>query len=268
MVIFKDYTTSDVLFDLPYEEKDRLRLFPIKVKDYKKFETLSILYLLFSKRHYELDNNANLFEYVIGVNLARHKIESTNKKQELTNEELLMLVIAELESLFSIICREDIFYDKDYLYTDGEIVFVNKDKTIRISKNNFEKIRQIVLKQNVIREPKIFENKLEENLGKKYMKALQNKNKGEVISELGDIANFVSCFTGKSYDVLYQQNIMQLQVDFCRCVSLDTYRTKTLFATVDSSTKINNLTEEVITRLFADPYANMWKDMSSFGFLQ
>lgn len=268
MEIFKNYTTSDVLFDLPYEEKDRLKLYPIKVRDYNKFEPLTSMYLLFSKRHYQLDNDTNLFEYVIGVNLARHKKENENKKIELRNDELLMLVIDELESLFSLICREEITYDKKALNEKGTIDFINKDKSIRIHKNNFEKVRQIVLKQNALREPKIFENKLEESLGKKYMKALKNKNKGEVISELGDIANFVSCFTGKSYDMLYQQNVMQLQVDFCRCVSLNNHRTKTLYATVDSKTKVNNLTEEVISMLFADPYANMWKDMNSFGFLQ
>lgn len=268
MVIFKDYNTSDVLFDEPYVEDGRLTLYPVKVKDFKILEK-RIMYLLLSKRHYKLDNNVNLFEYVVGINLARVKQEKEKRSNdEIPMELILEEVVKEFEELFTVICREKIELDYEKMLQTGEISFTNKDHTNMINRNNYEKIRQIVLKQNAIKEPTIFENKLEEQLAQKYMKAMQSKNKGKSISELGDIANFVSCYTGKSYEELYNQNIMQLQADYYRCISLNTHRTNTIFGTVSDKVKINGLNEEVISKLFEDPYKDMWKDFDSIGFLQ
>ena len=249
MVIFKDYNTSDVLFDEPYVEDGRLTLYPVKVKDFKILEK-RIMYLLLSKRHYKLDNNVNLFEYVVGINLARVKQEKEKRSNdEVPMELILEEVVKEFEELFTVICREKIKLDYEKMLQTGEISFTNKDHTNMINRNNYEKIRQIVLKQNAIKEPTIFENKLEEQLAQKYMKAMQSKNKGKSISELGDIANFVSCYTGKSYEELYNQNIMQLQADYYRCISLNTHRTNTIFGTVSDKVKINGLNEEVISKL-------------------
>lgn len=268
MVIFKDYTTSDVLFDIPYTEEGRLSIYPVKVKDFKLFEK-RVIYLLLSRKHYKIENDINLFEYVVGVNLARIKQEKEKRSDdEIPVEIILEEVIKELQELFTIICRENMRIDKDIMENKGEIVFVNKDGTNIINKNNYEKIRQIILKQNAIKEPTIFENKLEEQLAQKYMKAMKNKDKGRTISELGDIANFVSCYTGKSYEDLYNQNIMQLQADYIRCISLNNHRTNTIFGTVTDKVKLNGLNEEVISKLFEDPYRDMWKDFDSIGFLQ
>lgn len=263
MVIFKNYTTSNVLFDEPYEEVGRLKLYPVKVKDYNSFDNL-LLYLLFSKKHYELNNNINLFEYVVAINIARYDKE----KKEEDKEKLLYMVLKDLEELFSIVCRENIYHDKEELCNNNVVILRNKDNTIRITKGNYEKIRQIVLKQNGIKEPTIFENKIEEQLASKYMKAMQKKNKGNLISELGDMANFVSCYTGKSYEELYNQNVLQLQCDFCRCVSMENYKTSVLYSTVSDKAKVTMLTENIVPKLFEDPYKDMWKDMNSIGFLQ
>lgn len=270
MEIFRDYSTSDVLFDLPYVEEGKLTLYPIKVKDYKMFEK-GILYLLFSKRHFELGNDDNLFEFVIGVNVARIKEEIEKKDKTLSeqrsSEIALEQVFKEMEDLFSLICREEIKVDLSKIQT-GEIMFTNKDKTNIIGKGNFEKVRRIVLLQNAVKEPTIFENKIEEQLAHKYLKAMQSKNKSKSISELGEIANFVSCYTGKSYETLYNQNILQLRADYGRCISLNTHRTNTIFGTVTDKVNLTGLNEEVISKLFEDPYKDMWRDFESFGFLQ
>lgn len=268
MEIFKDYNTSDVLFDIPFvDENMKLKLYPVKVNKYKEFDTLT-KYLLFSKKHYKLDNTQNLFEFIIAVGVNSYNTELTRKNIQKTSEELLFMVIRDFERLLSIICREPILYDGNQLFQKGEVIFANIDRSIIIGRGNYEMLRQIVLKQNALREPKIFENQIEERMAKKYMMALQKKNKGKSISELGEIANFVSCITGKSYEELYNQNVMQLYTDYYRCLSIEAYKSSTLFMTVSDKVKPNEFNEEVIPKLFADPYEGMWRDRNSFGFLQ
>lgn len=262
MEIFKDYTTSDVLFDIPYSDR-MLVLYPIKVKDYKEFEKY-IKFFLFSKKHYGLDNNDNLYEFIIAMNLA--KLKSDNKNKDITNDELLIMTLGDMGRAFSLICRETISYNEEE-FKNGDISFANNTGSISISRNNFEKIRQIILKQNVIKEPKIFANATEQRLGEKYMLALRKKSNGKTISELGEMANLISCSTGKTYEQLYEQNILQLYADFYRCASIESYKANVLFRTVSDTVKVNEYTEEIISNLYSDPYKDMWKDTASFGFL-
>lgn len=263
MEIFNDYTSSEVLFDIPYIG-NKLTLYPIKVRDYKIFEQYTKLFL-FSKKHYKLGNNDNLFEFVLAIYTASYLEDYSKKGLEVTEEEALSVVLEDFEKIFTIICREKIYYDKEKL-SNGSIVFVNKDKTIEVSRNNFEIARQIVLKQNALREPKIFENITESKLGEKYIKSLQKK-KGKTITELGEIANLISCVAGKSYDELYNQNVMQLYADYFRCASLESYKANILFMTVSDKVKPPQYAEEIISKLFSDPYDGMWLDKSSVGFL-
>lgn len=265
MEIFRGYTTSDVLFDIPYVEPNKLILYPLKVKDYGIVED-KLKYLLFSKKYLKLDNNINLFEFILGNNIASYMNEFEKKNKPKTQDEVTLMVLGELCELFSVICREDIVYDEDKLLTLQEIVFRNKNNTININRKNFEKIRPIIIKQNAIREPFVFENKLEEQIAEKYMKAQQKKG-GNNITDFGEIANFVSCYTGKSYESLYNQNVLQLQTDYYRCVSLDTHKTNVIFATMSDKAKLDGLTEEVVSKLYGNPYDKMWKDFESFGFV-
>lgn len=264
MEICKGYTTSDVLFDIPYEGMN-MKLYSVLVKEYKEFEKY-IKYFIFSKKHYKLDNNTNLFEFILAVGVSTYEESYKKKKVEITRDELLDMVIKEFENAFSIICRDKIVCNEEAL-NEGEIAFTNEDNSIRIGRNNFEMLRQIILKQNALKEPKIFENVTEERLAEKYMKALERKRNGDTISELGEMANLVSCDTGKSYEDLYNQNIMQLYADYFRCISIQAYKTTTLFATVSDKVTPQEYNEEIISKLFADPLAGMWKDKSSFGFL-
>lgn len=258
MEIFKDYTTSDVLFDEPYTHKSFI-LYPIKVKQYKEFMKY-INYFLFSKKHYGIDNKQNLFEYTITVNMARIKQQSS---AEISTQDTILQVVNEFTEAFTIICREPIYVDKDKLI-EGEIEFINEKRTININKGNFELIRKIVLKQNMITEPKIFEDEIEAQLAEKWMKAQRKNNKG--VSGMGEIANLVSCYTGKSYEELYNQNVMQLYADYYRCINTENFKTTSLFRTVSDKVDIVNFTQEITSSLFADPYAGMWKDRSQiFG---
>lgn len=258
MEIYRDYTTSDVLFDEPYVGKT-FKLYPIKVKQFKKFMEYAN-YFLFSKKHYGIDNKHSLLEYTITVNMARIQQAHNMKIEEI---ECMKEAITEFSNALSIVCREIIFIDKEKL-VEGEMEFINADRTIIVNKGNYELIRKIILKQNLINEPKIFEDEIEEKLAQKYLNAQRKNNKG--ISGMGEIANLVSCCTGKSYEQLYNQNVMQLYTDYYRCINTENFKTTSLFRTVSDKVDIVNFTQEVTSALFQDPYAGMWKDRSQiFG---
>ena len=164
--IYKDYTTDDVLRDIPFKDKS-LILYPIKVYKEKQFNRL-LQYILYSRKHYGLDRKADLLSFVIQIN----SVNCLQLNNKLSNEEAIGLVIKDLEELFSIICREEIKFDTE---KDGNICFSNKENSIQITNKNFNILRQIVLKQNAIHEPKIFENEIEKELTEEWIKRKRNK---------------------------------------------------------------------------------------------
>lgn len=256
MEIFKNYTTSNVLFDEPFETKS-IKLYPIKVKDYRKFEQY-LNFFMFSKQHYGIADNYDipLLDYSISVNIARLQSIRTNKRK--TEGELLLETLNALCEAFSILCRELIIYDNAKL-NEGVILFRNSDNSIQIDSGTFEFIRPIILKQNAITEPKIFEDDIEARLAEKWANAQAKKNKGS-ISGLGEMANLISCYTGKTYEQLYNQNLLQLYSDFQRCINTENARATNLFRTVSDKVQVVQFAHGVIGELYKDPYAGMWKD--------
>lgn len=254
--IYNGYTTDEVLLDEPYVDKN-LKLYPIKVNQYKEFNKY-LHYILYSKKHYGIkDSKIKFLDYVIALNVSNYKQQIEDK----SNMELIEMVLKDLSNIFTIICREDIFIDVER--AEDEVVFINKDKTIQISNKNFNKARVITLKQNAILEPKIFEDKMEEKLAKKWLKSKQIKNKSSV-SGVGEMANVISCVTGKYYSELYNQNVLQFYADYYRCTHIENYKATTLFRTVSNDITIIDFTNEIISDLYRDPYEGMWQDFDSF----
>lgn len=252
--IYKDYTTNNVLMNEPYKD-DNLILYPIKVKDYNKFLRYSN-YLLYSKKHYGVkDRKIKLLDIVLGNFIAIY-MQQDNIEENIA----LQKVVKELEELFTMVCMEKISLDME---NGKDIVFINESKTIYITPKNFDKLRIIVLKQNLLQEPKLFEDEMEKKLAEKWLKAKQSKNKNK-INGIGEMANLVSCATGKSYNELYNQNILQFYVDYDRCVNNENYKVTSMFRTVSDKIDIVDYTKEVISSLYADPYEGMWKDFDAF----
>lgn len=246
-----EYSTDEVLRDIPYRDSE-LILYPIKVKDYDIFMKY-ISYILYSKKHLKLDKNINLMEYVI----AQHITQYSNSSNGINHEVCLNVVVDDLENLFSLICRQSIKLDIDNIENNG-VCFTNQDKTIHINKDNFNKLRRIVLKQNVINEPKIFSDKFEEKIAQRWLDAQNEKNKN-ALQGFGEMANFISCNTSKSYDMLENENVLQLKADYHRCINNLNSQYTTILKTAYETT-IVGFTDEVISEIYKDPYEGMWKD--------
>lgn len=257
MEIFNNYTTDDVLWNDPYID-DKLKLYPLKVKEYKNFQQY-LQYFIFSKKHYQVDNKVNLFDCVLTANV--DQLKKQFKEEQYAEIQLIGLILQNIAKAFSVICREQVECDLEQLQ-QGVVSLKNKDGSIEISKKNFDKARRIILKSNVISEPKIFEDEIEKTLADKWIKAKQMRNSSS-INGLGEMANLISCATGKSYDELFNQNILQLYCDFYRCTNTENHKATTLFRTV-SDTNIVDYQQEIISQVYADPYDGLWRDANAF----
>lgn len=257
MEIYNGYTTDDVLWNEPYID-DKLTLYPLKIREYKEIQPY-LQYFMFSKKHYQIDNKTNLFEHLVLLNMS--SLKNKISENQYSDMQLMATILQNIANGFTIICKEEIQCDLVALQ-QGNMILKNEDNSIEINKNNFDKARRIILKQNVIAEPKIFSDKIEKKLAEKWIKSRQQKNSNG-ISGLGEMANLISCATGKSYDEIYKQNIFQLYCDYYRCTNTEDYKATTLFRTV-GDVEIVDYQREIISQLYADPYDGMWKDKNSF----
>lgn len=254
--IYNGYTTNEVLLDEPYVDK-YLKLYPIKVNQYKEFNKY-LHYILYSKKHYSIkDSKIKFLDYVIALNVSNYKQQIEDK----SNMELIEMVLKDLSNIFTIACREDVFIDVKRV--EDEVVFINKDKTIQISNKNFNKARVIILKQNAILEPKIFDSEEDLYVHEKWMEAQKNKNKKN-IKGFGEMANLISCSTSKSYEMLQEENILQFYADYYRCINTISSKGTTTLKTAFSDIDIVNYTDEIISEIYKDPYEGMFKDFNSF----
>lgn len=253
MIIFNDYELSDALFDLPCII-GKAKIYPTKVSEYKIFQKYS-KYIMFSKAHYGVpsDYKDSLLRCSIYYNIM--VLRGDNNSNE-DNTEYLNIVFEELEELFSLVCREQIKFS----FIDNTYNFINKNSEVIIDENNFDTIRKVLLKLNMIFEPKIYESELERKWEEKAMIARSKKNTS---FDFVDIITIVSCSASKSYKDIYEQNIIQLYSDYFRCINTENSRTTSIFQSVDSKYKGSNFADSMVGFLFKNPYEGIWKDKSS-----
>lgn len=247
MIIYGDYELTDALFDRPCIVQNA-KIYPTKISDYKVFSKYSH-YILLSKEHLKIPSNYkdSLLKTIIVYFIS---VLNVNKEENLIP--YFEKVTSEMSILFSIVCRENISFDLD---KDGKFVFVNDKKETIIDEKNFDVIRQIILKVNVLFEPRIYDNEIEAKWEQKAMKARELKN-GKF--DFADMVTIVSCSTGKSYEEIFNGNIIQLRSDFLRCVNNEMAHMTYVFKTVDGKFKGQNFSDSIVDNLFKNPYEGLW----------
>lgn len=210
-------------------------IYQIKIKDYDIFLEIS-KYLYISKQHMEsqlgdqFNDDIKLLDFLILI---------TDDKLKLQHD---------LEKLFSLVFKEEVVFvanDKDY----GFIIDENKI----INRNNYEEIREIIMKQNLLFEPKIFKDPLVQKWAEKVIKA---RSKNAIKINIEDMITTVSIKTGKSYDLIANQSLYQLYADFKRISKDKDYDTSVLFKTVSPDININYFAENI--NMFENPYEKIF----------
>lgn len=244
MIIFKEYTTDELVMNLPCEIGDNIKIYPIAVKDYKNFSNYT-KYLLFSKKHLGIGKDMSLLQGLLTLYILQscgNNSLSSNKGIEITNS-----ILSEFSDMLSLLTREKI---KGQITGNGVFEFFNKDKTVIINEKNFEILRMVTLKMNMLREPKIYEREIDK---KWEEKALLAKRKNMKNIELGEMLTIVRNVTHEKYEELIEMNTFQLYCDYFRIQHVVNHEDTRLYATVSDKIKPSDFIDSVVEVLYRDP---------------
>jgi len=208
-------------------------IYPIKLKDYDEFSKVSQpLYI--SKNHFETTEYPLLALIFMGVQYLGINIEQLKEN---------------FITLFSLVTHKEVKFISEEKY-EGFLV----DKSKFISSHNYDKLREVIMKQNLMFEQKVFKNKLVQDWANKVIEA-KSKNSTKISME--DIITTVSVYKGISYEQILEYTIYQIYADFYRIRKIKQYDTDTLFATVSSEKmSIVDFAEDI--NIFKSPYDDLF----------
>lgn len=158
-------------------------------------------------------------------------------------------------TVFNIVSRTDSFR---FVIGDDTYGFINAHNQI-VNSINYELIRDTILNQNILFEPKIYKNPA---VAKWATKVLEARGKNAPKITLEDKISTVSVMSGKHYWDLAEYTIYQLNYDFNRILKIKDYESQSLVLGnpyVDmSKVKINHFAESI--NLYENPYDTAFKD--------
>lgn len=207
-------------------------IYPIRLKDYEIFQECSkILYI--SRNHFVETDIPLLNLIFLSSEYLGFSIEN---------------LIKIFEDLFSLALRDEVS-----IYIEDDIFYFKSKNNKIINTLNYDKIRSIIMKQNLMFEQKVYKNpKVQEWANK----AIEAKAKDSPKISIEDIITTVSIYKGVSYYDLMEYTIYQIYADFYRIRKLKKYDADIIFATVSDEITIEDFAEEV--NLFKNPYDDLF----------
>lgn len=232
MVIFKGYTDLELLANEPCIIDANCTIYPILVKHYNKFIMYSG-YLTISKKKLNIESDllSSIIMLFIQAKNEQNMDTSTNMK----------CVLGDFEMLFSIITHKDIKGE----IRNGKFRFIGDG--VIIDDNNYETVREVIMKMSLISEPKVFEDKLYEEMYYKSMKANRKES-----ASLGDIILTVVQDLKYTFDCVFNLNIVQLYGLYSRIVHVKNSDAITIYRTCSDKLPKVDYTDGVIDNLFKE----------------
>jgi hypothetical protein len=227
------------LFGEPFFIEGIGNVYPIRLIDWEKFESV-IPVILQSEKHFETNGEFPLLDILI---------------RGISDE----VIVKSLEIIFQLALRND---DIKFVVYDFDKYKFQIDDEHSITVDNFPLIRNVIMQQNILFEPKIYKNKEVQKWAEKVL-AARGKNAPNITME--DMLSTVSVFTGKHYWDLKDYTIYQLKSDFNRICKIEEYRTQSMvfanpYADL-SKFKMDHFAEKI--DMYKNPYDDVFKDKSS-----
>lgn len=269
MSIYKEYDIDDILLDIPCEFEDNLKLYPIKIKDRKEFQKYA-MFIIFSAEHYKIDEDEQsilriaLTNYIGLINNGKYP-----DNEEIKNTYFYIAVNAFVE-LFKIITRGQVLR-LSFNQEEQRYIFIDENEVPVITDWNFNKIRHIVLKQNLMFEPFVYDDADDAHWAKKAKRAREKQNKD--FGEWEKI-NIVSCNKQVSYDFIRDNyNILQLEADFGRLIkdkAVDDILAWRKVCDEKGAKTLPNIshTDAIFKDLYKNPEESIWKDADNSDLLK
>ncbi len=206
-------------------------IYPVKVKDYDKFMSC-VNALLISKDNFIIEDKN---KYLL-LDLIIFSLRDEN-------------IIKNMEKLFSLVLQKEV----SFIFMENKYGFVIEENKI-IDRNNYEQVKKIIMKQNLLFEPKIFKDKLVQQWAEKVLEA---RRRNSIKCDIEDMISTVSVVTGKSYEQIAEQTLYQLYADFKRIMKLKDYDTSISFKCAGAEkVSINHFAETI--NMFENPYDSLF----------
>lgn len=251
MVIYNDYTTNELLANEPCIIDDKCIIYPINIKEYSELINKYSIYLQLSRERLKLSKEENLLSITILL-LIQSMVESENGDIK-TN---INKIIGGFEGLFSMVTKKEVKCKR------VENIFKFEGEGITINDNNYESVRKVIMKMNLIKEPKVFDDPLTQ---KWYNKALLAKQKNQPKLELEDIIITVIQDMKYSFEYVYGLNIVALYSLYSKIIQRDNYDKVMMFKTVSDKLPNVNFVDNVIERLYKEDDSDMYIDSDTLG---
>jgi hypothetical protein len=207
-------------------------VYPVKLKDYDKFHKYSkILYI--SKNHFS-DTNISL------LNLIFSNVESLG----FTMEELII----SLENLFSLVLKKTTKLNT----LENRCWFQTEDSKV-INVLNYDMIRSIIMKQNLMFEQKVFKNKKVQEWANTVLEA-KSKNQPKIGME--EIVTTVASFTGKHPWDLENYTIYQIYSEFYRIRKLKSFDVLSMARSHGADIEVDDFAEDL--DIYKNPYDSLF----------
>lgn len=214
-------------------DKDNpITIYPITLKDHDKFQECSKL-LYISKKHFE-ENSYPLLALVF----------MSYQQFDMSQEEL----IENLCLLFSMVTNRVV----NFFQSENSDGFLLDDDNI-ISVQNYEDVRAIIMRQNLMFEQKIYKTEL---MNKWAAKALLSKQKNASNISMEDVISTVSVGCSKHYYDLQNYTMYQIYSDFYRLRKTINYDSSIQFKCAGSDLTLEDYAESL--DLFHNPYDDLF----------
>lgn len=213
---------------------------PIQLKNWDEFESYATV-LVQSESHFKTNGDYPLLDILVkGV-----------------GDEL---IIVALERIFQLSLKNDDVKFTSYITGDYEFI-VDDDNSI--TPENYPILRETIMRQNILFEPKVYKNPA---MQKWAEKVLQTRSKNAPNVTLEDMLSTVSVMKGKDYWELADYTMYQLKSDFNRICKINEHQTHSLLYAnphVDmSKIKIEHFAEKI--EMYTNPYDGIFKEKSAF----
>lgn len=223
---------NDVLGQ-PKEVENLGKVYPVTLDKYEDFMTHAQI-LQYTKKHFHADlQEFTLFELAVSQLISAGALDSFKYM------------------LFLVTDKEWHFYNaqnEQYMFISDDSVLNNK---------NFDEFRDVVMKQNLMYEDRVFKSPMLKRWADKVLDA-RSKNGADVTLE--DIVGVVHIFTGVPYHEIAQYTLYQLKYTFQRVIKLEAHRASVTLLPHREDGKVEPFVDKV--ELYKHPYDDVFVEKS------
>lgn len=220
-------------------------IYPITLENYDEFMNMTNIISL-SYDHFQevIENNERkiILARQMGIDPDDIRLYDLIKFLSLEFENPLVM-FRNLENVFSLVLQNTVKFN-------SQLQTFIIDESGEINRDNYDIVREIIMRQNLLFVPKVYKNKLMQEWAEKALKA---RAKNSIDSTIEDMITTVSVLGGKTYDQLKKYTIYQLKAEFNRILKIETFRSYQLYK-IAGAEDIPNVHFAENIDMFINPY--------------